>query len=123
MRLLDGVFGWLLLLGTSLHCFSAYYHYRSAPDILLWAEASNLAGLLLAGMNILRVGRPLDRQLGWLSFFGCLGWLAISLALAHQLGDFFNSRTLIHGSIAAVLALMSLRTALGKASIPPINAH
>jgi peptidoglycan/LPS O-acetylase OafA/YrhL len=120
MRFLDSLFGWLLLLGSLLHCFGAYYHYKSTPELLLWAEGSNLSGLLLAGMNILRVGRPLDRQLGWLCFAGCLGWLAISFALAHQLGDFFNPRTLIHGSIAMVLAIFSLRTALGKASIPPI---
>lgn len=121
MRLLDRVFGWLLLLGTALHCFSAYFHYKANPEVLLLAEADNLAGLLLAGMNILRVGRPLDRQLGWLSFAGCLGWLAISLGLAYQVDDILNPRTLIHGTIALVLAFMSLRTALGKASIPPIN--
>ncbi|HKS80597.1 MAG TPA: hypothetical protein VJR23_03760 [Candidatus Acidoferrales bacterium] len=119
MKLLDRLFGWLLLIGTALHCIGAYYDYRGTRELLLWAEASNLAGLLLAGMNILRVGRPLDRQLGWLSFAGCVGWLAISLALAHQLGDFLYPRTLIHGSIALVLAIFSLRTALGKASIPP----
>jgi hypothetical protein len=122
MRLLDRVFGWLLLLGTLWHCFSAYRHYRGTPE-LFWVESANLAGLLLAGMNILRVGRPLDRQLGWLSFGGCLGWLAISFALAAELGNLLNPRTLIHGSIAAVLAAMSLRTALGRASIPPPHSR
>jgi len=56
-----------------LHAGGSFAAYRHAPAKLLWSLSRTLAGLLLVSLNPLRVGRPGDRALAWVSFAGCLG--------------------------------------------------
>jgi hypothetical protein len=44
----------------------------------------------MAGLILFRVGRPNDRALAWMSFSGCLGWLAVDLAFGRAFGDVFD---------------------------------
>jgi hypothetical protein len=110
MKMLDRILGWLLVVGSLLHALGSIASYRNMPITLVWALSGSLAGLLLAGLNLLRVGRPNDRALAWVSFFGCLGWLAVALAFGKVIGNVFNPRALTHVVITIGLAAMSLRT-------------
>jgi hypothetical protein len=47
--------------------------------MLLSPLSGMLAGLLLASLNLLRVGLSDDRALAWVSFAGCLRWIAVAL--------------------------------------------
>lgn len=117
----DRLFGCLLLIASVLHCAGSFIGYKSKPELLLWSEGTGLAGLLLAGLNILRVERPFDRPLGWVSFAGCLGWLTVVVAFGKLIGNIFDFRSLTQGIITLVLTGMSLRTALGKAPVYPLR--
>ena len=116
MKVLDRIFGWVLAIGGLLHSMGAYAGYKQQPDTLFWAETATLAGLLLAAVNLLRVERPADRTLAWVSFAGCLGWLAVVYFFARLLGNFADFRVLIQGIITLGLAIFSLRSAVGKAA-------
>jgi hypothetical protein len=110
MKLVDRVFGWLLVVGSLLHAGGSVAAYRNTPVALVWALSGTLAGLLVAGLNLLRVDRPQDRALARLSLAGCLGWLAVDLAFGKAFGNVFDPRVLTHAINAIVLAAMSLRT-------------
>lgn len=119
MEVADRVFGWLLVVGSLLHAMGSVVAYRNTPVTLVWALSGTLAGLLVAGLNLLRVGRPHDRSLAWMSFAGCIGWLAVDLAFGKAWGHVFDPRVLIHAINAVVLAGMSLRTlARANRSVP-----
>src|SRR5262245_25287476 len=107
MKAVDRIFGWLLVLGSVLHCGGSFAVYKSKPDLFLWAEAGGLAGLLVAALNILRVSRPNDRPLAWVSFAGCLGHLAVAIGFGAVIGNPFDPRPLTHAIIALVLAAFS----------------
>jgi len=114
MTTVDRVCGWLLFLGGIGHglgCLKAYSHN---PEMLLWAECTTLAGWLLAGLNLLRVGRPTDRALAWVSFAGCLAWGGMAVAFGRLVGNMLDFRALINLILALTLAAFSLQTALGK---------
>jgi hypothetical protein len=114
MKTVDRICGWLLFLGGIGHglgCLKAYGH---SPELLLWSESATLAGWLLAGLNLLRVGRPADRTLAWVSFAGCLGWVVVAVAFGRLIENMLDFRALINLALALALAAFSLRTALGK---------
>jgi hypothetical protein len=110
VKIADRIFGWLLIVGSLLHAMGSVAGYRNMPVTLVWALSGTLAGLLLAGLNLLRVERPNDRALAWMSFAGCLGWIAVALSFGKAFGNVFDFRVLTHVIITMVLAAMSLRT-------------
>ena len=112
MRIVDRVFGWLLVVGGLLHAGGSWTGYRNTPELLLWALSGSLAALLLAAVNLLRVSRPDDRELAWVSFGGCLAWIAVALGFGKVIANVLDPRALIHATNAVVLAAMSLRTVL-----------
>jgi presenilin-like A22 family membrane protease len=112
MRTVDLTFGWLLVVGSLLHGVGSVVGYRDMPVTLVWSLSGTLAGLLLASLNLLRARRPGDRGLAWVSFGGCLGWIAVALGFGAVSGNLFDVRALIHAVNAVVLASMSLRTAM-----------
>lgn len=118
MNAADRTFGWLLVIGSLLHIFGSVETYRGRPETLLWALSATLAGLFLAALNLLRVGRPGDRMLAWISFFGCLGWLALIIAFGKIIGNGLDFRVLTLGAITVVLAVFSFRSATGKHAAP-----
>ena len=116
MNAADRTFCWLLIIGSVLHAFGAVNAYHGEPETLVWALSATLAGLLLAALNLLRIGRPGDRALAWISFAGCLGWLAEGIGLGMAVGNRLNFRLFTMGMIAIVLAVFSLRSATGTHS-------
>jgi hypothetical protein len=120
MNSVDRTFGWLLVIGSLLHAFGSYSAYNGRHEMLLWALSATLAGLLLAALNLLRIGRPGDRTLAWISFAGCLGWLAMVLAFGAVIHRMLDLRVVALTVIAVVLAIFSVRTALGKEPPEPV---
>ena len=116
MKVVDRVFGWLLLLGGFGHGLGSLRVYGHQPELLLWAECATLAGWLLAALNLLRAGRPADRALAWVSFAGCIGWVFAAVAFGRLIENMLNFRPLINRILALALAGFSPRTALGRAS-------
>ena len=50
----------LLVMGGLLHAWGSFMGYGSEPETLLWSLSASLAAILLAVMNLLRIGRPAD---------------------------------------------------------------
>ena len=115
MKIADRICGWILLLGAVGHSMGSLQAYGHSPELLLWAECATLMLLLLGALNLLRVGRPGDRALAWVSFGGCIGWLIAVMAFGKLIGNYLDFRFLIQGIVTLALAGFSLRTALGQA--------
>ena len=118
MNAADRTFGWLLVIASLLHIIGAVGQYSGRPVLLVWALSATLAGLLLAALNLLRVGRPGDRVLAWISFCGCLGWLALVIAFGVVLARGLDFPVLVIAAITAVLAIFSFRSAVGVHAAP-----
>jgi hypothetical protein len=110
VTILDRIFGWLLVVGGLLHAGGSWRVFHNDPSQLVWALSGSLAALLVAALNLLRVGRPNDRPLAWVSFCASLAWLAVALGLGAAIGNFADPRVVIHAINAAVLAGLSVRT-------------
>jgi hypothetical protein len=72
LPIIDRIAGWLLMIGALLHGYGSYLAYPSLSANLVWAWSGSVAALLLAAINLLRVNRPNDRPLAWISFVGML---------------------------------------------------
>jgi hypothetical protein len=112
MRVLDRVFGGLLVLGGIGHSLGSYKAYNGDRMVLLWAWSASLAVFLLAAVNLLRAGRNADRSLAWISFVACLAWVAFAVWFGRLIGNLFDPRPLGNAVITLVLAIFSLRSAL-----------
>jgi hypothetical protein len=112
VTIIDRIFGWLLVLGGLLHAYGSWDGYRNTPELLLWAWSGSVAALLLAALNLLRVGRPADRPLAWVCLAGCVAWIGVALGFGAMIGNVFDARAVIHTLNAAVLAAMTVRTLL-----------
>lgn len=110
MKTVDYVFGWLLVVASLMHGAGSVVAYRHKPELLLWAEAATLAGLLLAAINLLRAGRHGDRVLAWVSCAGCVGWIVVAFGFGRLVGTFFDPRAVSHEAIALVLLVFSFRS-------------
>jgi hypothetical protein len=114
---IDRIAGWLLVIGALLHGYGSYLAYPSLSANLVWAWSGSLAALLLAAINLLRVNRPDDGPLAWISLTGCLLWIGVVGAFAATLPNPIDPRPLYHLIVALILAVLSLRTALGSATL------
>lgn len=116
MRPLERTLAWLLIICSLIHAYGACSAYKGRAEIMLWALSATLAMLLVAALNLLRIGRPGDRPLAWISFFACIGWLAIVLAFGAISGNMLDLRVVALTIITVALAIFSIRSACG---VPP----
>jgi hypothetical protein len=124
MKLLDRLFGWLMLLGGMGHGFGSYMAYKNDHVTLLWAWSASFAMFLLAAVNLLRAGRKGDRPLASISLAGCLVWIGFVVWFGKLLGNMLDFRPLVNLVIAAVLAGFSVRSlAQEKASNERVPAN
>ena len=114
MKTLDRIFGWVLVVASLLHAFGSIAVYSKTPVTLVWALSGTLAGLLVAAVNLLRVGRPLDHSLACISLAASVAWVAVALAYGKASGNILDFRPMIHVVTATVLAAMSGRTLLAR---------
>jgi hypothetical protein len=118
MKIIDRIFAWILVLGGLLHGWGSFRMYAHEPMTLLWSLCATALTLLVAAINLLRVARPGDRPLAWISFAGSLSWAIAAFAAGVLIHDVFDPRPMMHWVTALVLAGFSLRAALGAG-----NAH
>ncbi|HTZ49208.1 MAG TPA: hypothetical protein VMH20_16575 [Verrucomicrobiae bacterium] len=112
MKLIDRIFGCLMILGGIGHGFGSYLAYKNDHITLLWAWCASFAGFLLAAINLLRAGRQDDRPLAWISLGGCLVWIGFVVWFGQLLGNPLDFRPLVNLIITVVLAGFSIRSLL-----------
>jgi hypothetical protein len=113
VKIVDRSLGGLLLVGSLLHGYGSFLGYAWLTPILVWSLSGSLAGLLLSAINLMRVDRPADRTLAWVSFAGCLAWAATAVGFGVSIGNALDPRPVTHAVVSLGLAGLSLRTALG----------
>ncbi len=114
MRTADCIFGWLLILASIMHAYGSIASYSKTPVTLVWALSGALAGILVASLNLLRIGRAQDRPLTWLSLGGTVAWMAVAIAFGAAAGNVLDPRPMTHVAIAVVLIAMCVRTLLNR---------
>jgi len=122
MKIVDRVFGWLLVLGGVLHTVGATVGLKDTPGALVWPLAGSVAAFLVAALNLMRVNRPSDRTLAWVSAGGSIAWLAVALGFGASVGNFLDPRGLYHVIVALVLAGLSIRTAVDPSAAQASSA-
>jgi hypothetical protein len=113
VKTVDRVFGWLLVLGGLLHSVGSIVNLAHKPDVLVWALAGSLAAFLVAALNLMRVNRPGDRTLAWVSAAGSIAWASVAVGFGASIGNVLDPRALYHVVCGLVLAGFSIRTATG----------
>jgi hypothetical protein len=106
--ILDRILGWILVVGGLFSAVSYWLAFHSDPARLAWSLFGCLAVLLVAALNLLRVGRPNDRPLAWVSFAASLALVALTIGYGAAMVHLADG--LIHAVNAGVLVGMSLRT-------------
>ena len=114
MKTLDRVFGWLLVLGALLHSAGSVVALRNNPGVLVWALSGSLAAMLVAALNLMRVNRPADRTLAWVSAAGSIAWTLVAIGFGASIGNVLDPRAMYHAIAGIVLAAFSVRTALSR---------
>jgi len=117
IRILDRVFGVLLLIGSALHSYGSISSYRLGTPELVWALSGSLAGGLTAAINLVRSGRPKDLAIAWLALVAGIAWFAVAIGYGAAIGNIFDPRVLWHATCSLVLVFFSLRTVLGRARV------
>jgi hypothetical protein len=123
MKTLDRVFGCLMFLGGIGHGIGSYKAYGNDHMALLWAWSASLAVFLLAGVNLLRAGRPADRALAWISLGGCVSWMACAAWFGQLIGNMLDFRPLLNFVVALVLAIFSIRSLLQSGRMERVRTH
>jgi hypothetical protein len=112
---LDRMAGWLLAIGAAGHAYGTYESYPFVTVTFVWSLAGSVAAGLLAAINLLRINRPHDSSLAWISVAGCVAWLLIAVGFGLVANSLRDARVAYHIVVTAVLLVFSLRSALGLA--------
>jgi hypothetical protein len=117
MKIIDRIFAGILVLGGLLHGVGSFRMYTNEPMTMLWSLCATLLTLLIAAINLLRVERPGDCSLAWISFAGSLSWAVAAIAASVLIHNIFDPRPMMHWVTALALAGFSLKAALGLGSV------
>jgi hypothetical protein len=115
VRVVDTIFGILLLIGAILHGYGTFIGYPAGSEVFVWSLAGSLAAGLIAVLNLLRSRRPADRPLAWICLVSSLCWVGVALAFGSAIGNVVDPRVLWHAVAALVLGGFSLRTLMAHA--------
>ena len=115
-KIVDRLFGSLLILGAIGHTFGSIKAFSSTPHELLWALCASVLIALLGALNLLRSWRPQDSTLAWIVCAGTTCWLAASIAFGLIIGRPFDPRVIVFVILSVGLILFGLNTALKSRS-------
>jgi len=110
MKVLDRIFGCLLILGGCGHTAGTLIGYKGKPELMLWSLGASTFIFLLGAINLVRAGRRGDRTLGWITLVFNLCQIASVVAFGRLIQNMADPRVIGFIVICAVLSLMSLRT-------------
>jgi hypothetical protein len=110
VKVLDRIFGWLLVFGSLGHGAGSFVAFKASPEMLVMSLSGTMSGLLLAATNLLRVERPEDRALAWICLAGCVGSLALTAMFADALKTIFDYRVMIQMVLQLFLLVFSIET-------------
>lgn len=99
------------MLGAILHSAGSFVALRGNPGVLVWALSGSLAALLVAALNLMRVNRPADRTLAWVSAAGSAAWTLVAIGFGASIGNVLDPRATYHTIAGIALAAFSVRSA------------
>lgn len=109
-RKLDWMFCGLMAFAAAGHLIGTFTLVERGTQTFVWSLAGVLAAVLLVALNVMRMNRPNDRTLSWVSLVGCLSWVVIALLFGSTIGNIIDFRVLIHVIAAVGLSILSWRT-------------
>ena len=109
-RKLDWIFCGLMTFAAAGHLLGTFTLIEHGTQTFVWSLAGVLAAALLVALNVMRMNRPNDRTLGWVSLVGCLCWVVIVLLFGSAIGNIIDFRVLLHVVAALGLSILSWRT-------------
>ena len=114
MKNVDRFFAVLLAVFGAMHAYGSVTAYAFLTPELVWALSASGFSILIAVLNFIRAGRPEDRTLAWVCFTGCIVWAVVAFAFGASIGNLADPRADLHALAAVVLAVFSLRAAMGR---------
>lgn len=113
MKIIDRVFGVLLILGTCGHIAGTLMLAQAMSGIWIWSLGAGLVGLVLGPLHLLRASRPHDRPVALIATLGTVGWFFVALAFGVSIHHVLDFRPFTHMIISVVLVAFGIRTLLG----------
>jgi hypothetical protein len=110
---LDKALAALLVLGALGHTIGSIQFYNDQPHARFWALCTSVLIVVVAAMNWLRADRPQDLGLAWVTAAATLAYAGISVGFGFLIGNPLDWRALSFSGVSLVLAVLSIRTALG----------
>ena len=110
MKIVDRIFGVLLILATCGHIGGTLVWLPAMTGMWVWSLRTALGGLVLGALHLLRVERPNDRPLALIATLGTVGSFLIALAFGLSIHHVLDPRPLSHMIIGAVLVAFGIRT-------------
>ncbi len=115
MKIVDRVFGVLLILATCGHITGTLMWLPAMSGLWVWSLGAALCGLILGPLHLVRANRPHDAAVAWIATLGTVGWFLVALSFSLSIHHVLDPRPLSHMIISAVLVGFGLRTLTGKA--------
>jgi hypothetical protein len=116
MKIVDQIFGWLLILATCGHTLGTFLLLPFMSDLFIWSLGSALASGLLGVLNLIRARRPEDKTLALITAIGTACWAVVALAFGKSIHNLLDLRVLMHFLTSAALVGFSVRTLRRSAS-------
>lgn len=113
MKIVDRIFGVLLILGTCGHIAGTLMLAPAMSGIWIWSLGAGLCGLVLGPLHLVRAGRPHDRPVALIATLGTAGWFFVALAFGVSIHHVLDPRPFGHMIISAALVAFGIRTLLG----------
>ncbi|MBV8820753.1 MAG: hypothetical protein JO022_20500 [Acidobacteriaceae bacterium] len=114
MKLVDRIFGYLLILGACGHTAGTLLWLKPMSDLFIWSLGASIAGALCGVLNVVRAGRPDDKTLAVITTVGTACWCLLALAFGLSIGNVLDPRALMHTITSFVLVIFGVRTILGS---------
>jgi hypothetical protein len=123
MKVVDRIFGVLLILATCGHIGGTLVWLQPLTGIWIWSLGSALGGLVLGALHLLRTSRPGDRPVALIATLGTIGWFCVALAFGVSIHHVLDPRPLGHMIISLALILFGVRTLIASpANVPAEQA-
>lgn len=107
LKVVDRIFGWLLVLAASGHTIGTMLWTQPMSGIFIWSLGSSLAAALLATLNIVRAGRPDDKPLAVITLVGTACWALVAFGFGVSIHNIMDPRPLGHVVISIILVFFS----------------